>query len=315
MNILVTGGLGFIGSNFVKHIYDKYDYKIFNVDVVTYAADRSNIDKNIRQSSRYELHEIDINDSGYLYELIDRENVDAIVNFAAESHVDNSIKNSIPFIHTNICGTHSLLNLLHTCKNIKKFVQISTDEVYGTLDITSQPFTEESPIKPNSPYASSKASADLLCRSYYETYKYPIMITRCSNNYGPNQHPEKLIPLMLTKIKRGEKLPVYGTGENIRDWIHVLDHCNAIDKVLHNGSPGTVYNIGSENEIRNIDIVKEILKMSKRSEEQIEYVKDRLGHDLRYAIDSSKIKQELGWNPVMNFSSSLRKIVNNFLAK
>lgn len=315
MNILVTGGLGFIGSNFVKHIFNKYNYKIFNVDAVTYAANRGNIDEDIRQSSRYKLHEVDINDSDYLHELINRENINAIVNFAAESHVDNSITDSTPFIHTNICGTHSLLNLLHTCKSVKKFIQISTDEVYGTLDITSPPFTEESPIKPNSPYASSKASADLLCRSYYETYKYPIMITRCSNNYGPNQHPEKLIPLMLTKIKKGEKLPVYGTGENIRDWIHVLDHCNAIDKVLHNGSPGEVYNIGSENEIRNIDIVKEILKISRCSEEQIKYVKDRLGHDFRYAIDSNKIKQELGWNSAMNFSTSLHEIVNNFLAK
>ena len=233
--------------------------------------------------------------------------IDTIVNFAAESHVDRSIENSDEFIQTNINGTHTLLKMLHEFP-IKKFIQISTDEVYGPLTEDDDPFTEDSPLAPNSPYAVSKTSADLLCRSFHETYKYPITITRCSNNYGPRQYPEKLIPLMIQKIKNGEKVPVYGDGKNIRDWVHVRDHCEAIDVVLHKGRDGEVYNIGGQDEKRNIDIVKDILQNLEGSFDQIEYVEDRKGHDWRYAIDISKIKNELGWSPRISFSEGMKEL-------
>jgi dTDP-glucose 4,6-dehydratase len=211
---------------------------------------------------------------------------------------------------SNIHGTHTLLTLLHDFKSIKKYVQISTDEVYGTLTEKDEPFREDTPLAPNSPYAASKTSADLLCRSFYETYKYPIVITRCSNNYGPNQYPEKLIPLMIQKAKSGEKLPVYGDGKNIRDWIHVQDHCEAIDVVLHHGKDGEIYNIGGEDERRNIDIVKTILKgLNKKLKGKIEYVEDRKGHDWRYAMDISKIKEELGWSPRIKFEDGIKEIL------
>jgi len=308
-NILVTGGLGFIGSNFIKHIFNKYNYNIFNVDLKTYAASYDNISEDIRKSGRLSLSICDINDTDRLRNLIQRNNINYVVNFAAESHVDNSISNSKPFIHTNINGTHSLLTLLHDCPSIERYLQVSTDEVYGTLSEQGDPFTENTPIQANSPYSASKASADLLCRSFYETFNYPILITRCSNNYGPNQHEEKLIPLMIKKAKAGEKLPVYGDGKNIRDWIHVSDHCSGIDAVLHNGKLGEVYNIGGKNEVRNIDIVKTILKLLGKDEDQIEFVKDRLGHDWRYAIDNSKIQNELNWFPSVNFKDGLKELI------
>ena len=248
-NILITGGLGFIGSNFIKHIFEKYDYGIHNVDLKTYAADYDNISDDIKQSGRYTLSICDINDSNRIKNLIHKQNINYIVNFAAESHVDNSITNSDPFIHTNINGTHSLLKTLHDCPDVEKYVQISTDEVYGSLTEQDAAFTEATPLQANSPYSASKASADLLCRSFYETYNYPILITRCSNNYGPNQHDEKLIPLMIKNAKSEEKLPVYGDGRNIRDWIHVSDHCSGIDAVLHDGRIGEVYNISGKNEV------------------------------------------------------------------
>jgi len=308
-NILITGGLGFIGSNFIKHIFNKYDYHIHNVDLKTYAANHNNINKEIDQSGRYSLSICDINDTDRLRNLIQKNNINYIVNFAAESHVDNSINNSTPFVQTNINGTHSLLSLLHDCPSIERYLQVSTDEVYGSLTEEDDAFTENTPLQSNSPYSASKASADLLCRSFYETFNYPILITRCSNNYGPNQHEEKLIPLMIKNAKAGKKLPVYGDGRNIRDWIHVSDHCSGIDSVLHNGKIGEVYNIGGKNEVRNIDIVKTILKLLDKDEDQIEFVKDRLGHDWRYAIDNTKIQNELNWFPIVNFKEGLKELI------
>lgn len=306
--ILITGGYGFIGSNFIKHIYEAYDYFIINVDSLTYAANTDNLSEEIKNSRRYFFSETDINDRKTLRSLIKGYSVNYIVNFAAESHVDNSINDSTPFITTNINGTHSLLSLLRECGSVERYLQISTDEVYGSLTEEDPPFTEDHPIQANSPYSASKASADLLCRSFYETFNYPILITRCSNNYGPSQHEEKLIPLMVKNAKAGGKLPVYGDGRNIRDWIHVSDHCSGIDSVLHNGKIGEVYNIGGKNEVRNIDIVKTILKLLDKDESQIEFVKDRLGHDWRYAIDNSKIQNELNWFPSVDFKEGLKQL-------
>ncbi len=308
-NILVTGGLGFIGSNFIKHIFNKYNYNIFNVDLKTYAASYDNISEDISKSGRHSLSICDINDTDRLRNLINKNEINYVVNFAAESHVDNSINNSTPFVHTNINGTHSLLTLLHDCPTIERYLQVSTDEVYGTLSEEDDAFTENTPIQANSPYSASKASADLLCRSFYETFNYPILITRCSNNYGPNQHEEKLIPLMIKNAKSGKKLPVYGNGKNIRDWIHVSDHCSGIDAVLHGGTIGEVYNIGGKNEMRNIDIVKTIIYLLDKDEDQIEFVKDRLGHDWRYAIDNTKIQNELNWFPSVNFEEGLKELI------
>ena len=309
MTILITGGLGFIGSNFIKYIFNKYNYNIINVDSVTYAANPNNIPPAITNSSRYFFAETDINNTNDIRYLIEKHSVKYIVNFAAESHVDNSINNSTPFIQTNINGTHSLLSLLHDSPNIERYLQVSTDEVYGSLTEEDDAFTENTPLQANSPYSASKASADLLCRSFYETFNYPILITRCSNNYGPNQHEEKLIPLMIKSAKAGKKLPVYGDGRNIRDWIHVSDHCSGIDAVLHGGKIGEVYNIGGKNEVRNIDIVKTILKLLGKDESQIEFVKDRLGHDWRYAIDNTKIQNELNWFPSVTFKEGLKELL------
>jgi len=309
VTILITGGLGFIGSNFIKYIFNKYNYNIINVDSVTYAANPNNIPPAITNSSRYFFAETDINNTNNIRYLIEKHSVKYIVNFAAESHVDNSINNSTPFIQTNINGTHSLLTLLHDSPNIERYLQVSTDEVYGSLTEEDDAFTENTPLQANSPYSASKASADLLCRSFYETFNYPILITRCSNNYGPNQHEEKLIPLMIKNAKAGKKLPVYGDGRNIRDWIHVSDHCSGIDAVLHGGKIGEVYNIGGKNEVRNIDIVKTILKLLGKDESQIEFVKDRLGHDWRYAIDNSKIQNDLGWFPSVTFNEGLKELL------
>ncbi len=307
MRILVTGGCGFIGSNFIRHMLNTYDYPIWNVDKLTYAGNEDNIG-GFKEHKNYHFHQADINEYATLHYMIRQNDIDTIINFAAESHVDRSIENSDEFIQSNINGTHSLLKLLHEFP-IKKFVQISTDEVYGTLTEEDEPFTEDTPLAPNSPYAASKTSADLLCRSFYETYKYPIVITRCSNNYGPNQYPEKLIPLMIQKAKNNEKVPVYGDGRNIRDWIHVQDHSEAIDVVLHKGKDGEIYNIGGEDERRNIDIVKGILYGLHRGYHQIEYVTDRLGHDWRYAMDISKIRNELGWSPRITFEDGIKQLI------
>jgi dTDP-glucose 4,6-dehydratase len=287
---------------------DTYDYKITNIDKLTYAGRRKNLEG-------YDIHpnyyfvKGDINEEELLTQLIESRNIDTIINFAAESHVDNSIKNSDEFIHTNINGTHTLLKMLHKFP-INKFIQISTDEVYGTLGEYDNPFTEDTPLAPNSPYAASKTAADLLCRSFYETYGYPITITRCSNNYGHNQHSEKLIPLMIKNTKMGKKLPVYGDGRNIRDWIHVTDHCRAIDKVLHYGKDGEVYNIGGKCELRNIEIVETILNGLNKSKNLIEFVEDRKGHDWRYAMDIDKISYELDWEPEINFVDGIKELLD-----
>ena len=307
MRILVTGGCGFIGSNFIVHMLEKYDYEIWNVDKLTYAGSEDNLGE-YNNHKNYHFHQADINEYATLHYMIRQNNIDTIINFAAESHVDNSIENSDEFIHTNINGTHTLLKLLHEFP-INKFIQISTDEVYGTLGEYSNPFTEDTPLAPNSPYAASKTAADLLCRSFYETYGYPITITRCSNNYGPNQYPEKLIPLMIKNALAENKLPVYGDGRNIRDWIHVQDHCEAIDVVLHRGEDGEVYNIGGEDERRNIDIVKIVSKTLDSSKSRIVHIEDRKGHDWRYAIDITKIRGELGWKPRINFKEGIEELL------
>ncbi len=309
MRILVTGGCGFIGSNFIKHMLDKYsNYKIYNVDKLTYAGNHDNLSEYF-SNHNYNFIHCDINDEDSIKSVIELNKIDVIINFAAESHVDRSIENSDEFIETNINGTHTLLKMLHKFP-IKKYIQISTDEVYGTLTEDDEPFTENTPLAPNSPYAASKTSADLLCRSFYETYKYPIIITRCSNNYGPNQYPEKLIPLFIKNAKNNKNLPVYGDGQNIRDWIHVQDHCEAIDVVLHKGRNGEIYNIGGEDEKRNIEIIEYVLNGLGKSNKLIRYVEDRLGHDWRYAMDISKIKTELGWKPKINFEDGIRRLIN-----
>ena len=302
MRILVTGGAGFIGSNFIKHMVDKYpEYDVTCYDKLTYAGDRKNLSDVEGWYHNFHFVKGDICDYDKLKKTIKSLSIDVIINFAGETHVDNSIENSDEFIKTNINGTHNLLKMMHEF-TIHKFVQISTDEVYGALTEDDEPFTEETPLAPNSPYAASKTSADLLCRSFYETYKYPISITRCSNNYGPNQHPEKLIPKLIQNIRNGKKVPIYGDGKNIRDWVHVQDHCEAIDVVLHKGEDGEVYNIGGECELRNIDIVKEVITLFEQGYDLIEYVEDRKGHDWRYAMNISKIKKELGWSPRKQFS-------------
>ncbi len=327
MNILVTGGLGFIGSNFVNHRINDHKDRVFNVDVETYAANHDNIDDHGASvyggmpEPSYRHYKCDINDTEQIIRIYEAKNIEAIVHFAAESHVDRSIDDADIFIKSNINGTHSLLEAFKKCgRPGDKFIHVSTDEVYGDLNETEPAFTEQSPIKPSSPYAASKASSDLLCHSYFRTYNLPICITRCSNNYGPNQFPEKLIPLMIQKALAGEKLPVYGDGMNIRDWIHVHDHCTAISAVLRDGSPGEVYNIGGNCELRNIELVKAILDELNVSHDMIEYVEDRKGHDWRYAMDNTKITEELGWKPEINFQSGLLELIqhikkNNVLEK
>src|SRR4051812_22786407 len=298
MKLLVTGGAGFIGSNFIHYLFDKYpDYHIINYDKLTYAGNLENLE-NIQEFKNYTFIKGDINNQELLEYVVNTNEVDVIVNFAAVSHVDRSIKNSSEFITTNILGTQKLLEVAKN--NSLRFIQISTDEVYGTLGPTGY-FTEDTPLSPNSPYSASKASADFIVRSYHETFGLNTNITRCSNNYGPFQFPEKLIPLMIINALKGKPLPVYGDGKNIRDWLHVKDHCCAIDLVIHKGKPGEVYNIGGNNEKTNIEIVVYILEELGVSKELITFVQDRLGHDYRYAIDSKKIQNELGWKPIYSF--------------
>lgn len=307
--ILVTGGAGFIGSCFIRHLLKKYnDYNIINLDALTYCGNLLNL-KDIEDNSHYIFEKGNICDKKLVRELIKKS--DYVVNFAAESHVDNSISNPEIFIETNVKGT---LNLLQACKEIgiERYLQVSTDEVYGTLGKTGY-FYETSPIQPNSPYSASKASADLLTRAYYETYGLPVLITRCSNNYGPYQYPEKLIPFFISKLLKGEKVPVYGDGLNVRDWLYVYDHCEAIDTVLHNGKTGEVYNIGGHNEKTNLEITKLILDTMGKDESSIEYVKDRLGHDRRYAISNDKITSELGWKPSVTFEEGIKLTIDWYL--
>lgn len=308
-NLLVTGGAGFIGSNFVKFMLKNFDYKIINYDKLTYAGNLENL-TDIESHRNYKFVKGDICDKDFSEKTIKEENIDTIINFAAESHVDRSILGAREFIVTNVLGTQTLLDIAKSI-GIEKYLQVSTDEVYGSLpeDKKELKFTEKTPITTNSPYSASKASADLLCNAYYHTHNLPVLITRCSNNYGPYQFPEKLIPLMIAKALDGEKLPVYGDGKNVRDWLFVEDHCSAISDVLHKGKIGEVYNVGGNNEWYNIDIVKIILKLLNKTEEQIRYVKDRPGHDRRYAIDSSKIQVELGWKPAHNFENGIEETI------
>lgn len=309
-NILVTGGAGFIGSNFIKYMLKNYEYNIYNFDKLTYAGNLENL-SDIENDKRYKFIKGDICDAEFVEKSLIENKIDTIVNFAAESHVDRSILGPKEFIVTNVIGTQTLLDASKKI-GIEKYLQVSTDEVYGSLpeDKPEIKFTEKTPITTNSPYSASKASADLLVNAYLHTFKLPVLITRCSNNYGPYQFPEKLIPLMIAKALDGEKLPVYGDGKNVRDWLYVEDHCSAISEVLHKGKIGEVYNIGGNNEWYNIDIVKIILKILGKGEEFITYIKDRPGHDRRYAIDSTKIMTELGWTPKYQFAGGIEKTIN-----
>lgn len=310
MRLLVTGGAGFIGSNFVHYMRNQHaDYQLVNVDLLTYAGNPDNL-QGITEWSNYRFMQADISNAVKM-ETIVGEGFDAIINFAAESHVDRSIADPGLFVRTNVTGTQVLLDLARKC-NVPRFVQISTDEVYGTLGDVGL-FSEETPLAPNSPYSASKAGADLLVRAYHETYGMHVNITRCSNNYGPYQFPEKLIPLMITKALRDEPLPVYGDGLNVRDWLYVEDHCRAVDLVLHNGKKGEVYNIGGNNERTNLQVVSTILKELGKSDSLIGFVEDRLGHDRRYAIDASKIRRELGWHPQYNYESGIKKTIEWYL--
>jgi len=309
MRILVTGGAGFIGSCFVRYMLNKYpDYKIINLDALTYCGNLENLN-DVKDNPNYRFVHGNICDKRLARELISE--VDCVVNFAAESHVDNSIKHPEIFVETNVQGT---LNLLQASKEygIERYLQVSTDEVYGTLGKTGY-FYETTPIQPNSPYSASKAGADLLVRAYYETYKMPVLNTRCSNNYGPYQYPEKLIPFFISQLLKGEKVPVYGDGLNVRDWLYVYDHCSAIDTVLHKGRIGEVYNIGGHNEKTNMEITHLILDAMGKDESSIKYVEDRLGHDRRYAISNDKITSELGWEPSITFEEGIKLTINWYL--
>ena len=309
MNILVTGGAGFIGSCFIRHILKKYkDYKVINIDALTYAGNIENLN-DMKDNPNYKFVHGNICDKKLVRELM--QEVDCVVNFAAESHVDRSITGPEIFIETNVKGT---LNLLQAAKDakIERYLQVSTDEVYGSLGKTGY-FYETTPLAPNSPYSASKASADLLVRAYYETHKMPVLNTRCSNNYGPYQYPEKLIPFFISKLLKGEKVPVYGDGLNVRDWLYVYDHCSAIDTVLHKGKIGEIYNIGGHNEKTNIEITKLILNAMGKDESSIEYVQDRLGHDRRYAISNDKIQSQLGWKPSLTFEEGIKITIDWYL--
>ena len=307
--LLVTGGAGFIGGNFIHYLLRKYPhYKIFNLDALTYAGDLTK-HYAIETMENYHFIKVDITDYQEIMHLFEKEQYDFVVHFAAESHVDRSIIDPAIFVKTNVLGTQVLLEAARKV-GITKFVHVSTDEVYGELDFAPTTFfTEETPLKPNSPYSASKASSDLMVHAYHHTYGLPINITRCSNNYGPYHFPEKLIPLTISRVLNEERVPVYGDGQNIRDWLHVFDHCAAIDLVLHEGVDGEVYNIGGHNERTNLQVVKTIIQALGKSEELIEFVEDRLGHDKRYAIDPSKIEQ-LGWEPKFTFELGIKQTIN-----
>ena len=307
--ILVTGGAGFIGNCFIRHMLQKYsNYKIINLDALTYAGNLENL-YDVKDNPNYEFVNGDICDKDLVTQIVS--GVDMIVNFAAETHVDRSITGPEIFIETNVKGTMTLLQAAKEF-NIERYLQVSTDEVYGTLGDTGY-FTETTPLAPNSPYSASKAGADMLVRAYYETYKVPTLITRCSNNYGPYQYPEKLIPFFISRLLKGEKVPVYGDGLNVRDWLYVYDHCAAIDTVLHKGRVGEVYNIGGHNEKTNLEITHLILDAMNKDESSIEYVQDRLGHDRRYAISNDKITSELGWEPSVTFEEGILLTIDWYL--
>src|SRR5699024_448801 len=314
MKIIVTGGAGFIGSNFIFHMLEKYpEYKIICVDSLTYAGNLSTLEK-VKGNHNFEFYQIDISNREDVYELFKKTSPDMVVNFAAESHVDRSIEDPEIFVTTNITGT---IDLMDACREfgIKRFHQVSTDEVYGDLPL-NQPnllFTEETPITTSSAYSSAKAAAYLFAESYYRTYDLPITISRCSNYYGPFHFPEKLIPLMIANALNDESLPVYGDGKNVRDWLYVTDHCEAIDLIIHEGTVGEVYNVGGHNEMANIDIVKLICNALDKPESLIKYVTDRQGHDRRYAIDPTKIHAELGWLLKTSFEEGIQKTIQWYL--
>ncbi len=314
MTIIVTGGAGFIGSNFIFYLLNKYpNYRVICLDCLTYAGNLSTL-SSVMDNKNFRFVKESITNRESVYKLFEEEKPDIIVNFAAESHVDRSIENPELFLATNIIGTSILMD---ACRKygIKRYHQVSTDEVYGDLPIDRRDlfFTEKTPLHTSSPYSSSKASADLLVLSYYRTYGLPVTISRCSNNYGPYHFPEKLIPLCIINALTDKSIPVYGNGENIRDWLYVEDHCKAIDLIIHKGTVGEVYNIGGHNEESNINIVRLILKELGKTEELIKFVEDRKGHDRRYAIDPTKIKNELGWVPETNFKDGIRKTINWYL--
>ena len=309
--ILVTGGAGFIGSNFVRYMLNKHkDYKIVNLDLLTYAGNIKSLD-DIKDNPNYLFVKGDIADNKLVDKIVSDNKIDVIINFAAESHVDRSITNPDIFVKTNVLGTQNLLEIAKKYK-IEKFFQISTDEVYGSLGKTGF-FTEKTPLSPNSPYSASKASADLLVMAYHHTFGLNVNITRCSNNYGPYQFPEKLIPLFITNALDNKQVPLYGDGLNIRDWLFVEDHCSAIDTVLHKGKNGEIYNVGGNNEKTNKYITDTILKYLGKDNSLIKYVADRLGHDRRYAIDATKIKEELGWEPKYKFEQAIEKTIQWYL--
>ncbi|OPX89001.1 dTDP-glucose 4,6-dehydratase [Pelotomaculum sp. PtaB.Bin117] len=310
MILLVTGGAGFIGSNFIKHILKETGWRVVNLDKLTYAGNLENL-ADVEDNSRYSFVRGDITDSELLKDLFKHYDFNMVINFAAESHVDRSIENSAPFINTNILGTQMLLDT--ACKHgVKKFLQVSTDEVYGSLDDGGF-FTEGTPLAPNSPYSASKASADLLCRAYFKTHGLQVVITRCSNNFGPYQFPEKLIPLVVTNALEGRPIPVYGDGMNVRDWIYVLDHCEALRLVLDKGRAGEIYNIGGGARVTNLSLVKMILDILGKPETLITFVGDRPGHDRRYAVDPAKIMDELGWRRGYDFKEAMHKTVAWYL--
>ena len=314
MKIIVTGGAGFIGSNFVIHMVKKYpEHEIVNLDLLTYAGNLENLTE-VEKAPNYKFIRGDIADRKFVFDLFEQEKPDIIVNFAAESHVDRSITDPESFVRTNVMGTTTLLD---ACKEygIKRFHQVSTDEVYGDLPLDRPDlfFTEETPLHTSSPYSSSKASADLFVMAYHRTFGIPVTISRCSNNYGPYQFPEKLIPLIISRALADEELPVYGTGENVRDWLHVSDHCVAIDLILEKGRVGEVYNIGGHHERPNLEVVKTILKALDKPESLIRFVKDRPGHDRRYAIDPTKMETELGWKPQYVFDTGMKQTIQWYL--
>ena len=314
MKIIVTGGAGFIGGNFIHYMLNIYnDYKIICLDALTYAGNMETLEP-VKDNPCFKFYKADIADRTAVYEIFEKEKPDIIVNFAAESHVDRSIDNPGIFLHTNVIGTGVLMD---ACRKygITRYHQVSTDEVYGDLPL-SRPdlfFTETTPLHTSSPYSASKASADLLVQAYHRTFKLPVTISRCSNNYGPYHFPEKLIPLMIANALADKELPVYGKGENVRDWLYVQDHCSAIDLIIHKGRVGEVYNIGGHNEKTDLEVVKIILKELGKSEDLIKYVTDRPGHDMRYAIDPSKMHNELGWLPVTKFEDGIKKTIKWYL--
>ncbi len=310
MRLLVTGGAGFIGSNFVPYILDKYpDYEVVNLDALTYAGSLDNL-KEVKNNRKHKFVQGRIEDGKLVDKLM--EGIDVVINFAAESHVDRSIVEPQVFISTNVLGTQVLLDAALRHK-VKLFYQISTDEVYGALRLgTKKRFTEGSPLRPNSPYSASKTSADLLVRAYHHTYGLPVVISRCSNNYGPKQHPEKFIPTVILNALQNKPVPIYGDGLYVRDWIHVIDHCRAIDLIMHQGKIDEVYNIGADNEWANIDLAKKILRILGKPESLLTSVKDRPGHDRRYAIDSAKLRRELGWEPSITFDQGLLETVRRY---